>query len=44
MKKAQILVVLMAVWLAACGAAVEREPMGIRGFGSQEVNVEEISF
>ena len=40
----QKLVVLMALLLAACGTAVEREAMGTRSFGSQEANVEEIRF
>jgi pimeloyl-ACP methyl ester carboxylesterase len=44
MKRMQMLVVLMALLLAACGAAVEREEMGTRSYGSQEANVEEIRF
>lgn len=42
--KMLISVLLMALLLAACGRAVEREPMGTRSFGSQEANVEEIRF
>jgi pimeloyl-ACP methyl ester carboxylesterase len=42
--KVQMLVLLMAMLLAACGKAVEREAMGTRSFGSQEANVEEIRF
>jgi dipeptidyl aminopeptidase/acylaminoacyl peptidase len=34
----------MALLLAACGKAVEREAMGTRSFGSQEAGVEEIRF
>ena len=44
MKKMQILLLLMALLLAACGKAVEREAVGTRSYGSQEANVEEISF
>jgi pimeloyl-ACP methyl ester carboxylesterase len=44
LKKMQMLVVLMALLLAACGTAVEREAVGTRSFGSQEANVEEIKF
>jgi pimeloyl-ACP methyl ester carboxylesterase len=44
MRKVQILVLLMAMLLAACGKAVEREAMGTRSYGSQEANVEEIRF
>jgi hypothetical protein len=43
-KKMALLSALMALLLAACGKAVEREPMGTRSFGSQEASVEEISF
>jgi pimeloyl-ACP methyl ester carboxylesterase len=39
-----IIIVLMTLLLAACGAAVEREAVGTRSFGSQEANVEEIKF
>jgi pimeloyl-ACP methyl ester carboxylesterase len=44
MKKTQILVVLMALFLVACETTVEREAVGSRSFGSQEANVEEIRF
>jgi hypothetical protein len=44
MKKMVFLSALMALLLAACGKAVEREPMGTHSFGSQEANVEEIRF
>ena len=44
MKEKQILVVLMALFLAACGAAVERESKANRSFGSQEASMEEIRF
>lgn len=43
-KKMQVLVLMMALILTACGTAVEREAMGTRSFGSQEANVEEIRF
>jgi pimeloyl-ACP methyl ester carboxylesterase len=44
MKKLVILSALVALLVAACGAAVEREPQGTRSFGSQEASVEEIRF
>jgi pimeloyl-ACP methyl ester carboxylesterase len=44
MKKMQMPVMLMALLLAACGTAVEREDVGTRSFGSQEASVEEIRF
>jgi pimeloyl-ACP methyl ester carboxylesterase len=44
LKKMQMLVVLMALLLAACGTAVEREAVGERTIGGQEVQVEEIQF
>ena len=42
MTKLQIMVVLISMLLAACGTAVQREPVGSETFGSQEANVEEI--
>ena len=44
MKKMQILIVLVALLLTACGTAVKREPVGKQRFGTQETSVEEISF
>jgi pimeloyl-ACP methyl ester carboxylesterase len=44
MKKLQITIVLISMLLTACGAAVQRESLGSESFGSQEANVEEISF
>lgn len=44
MKTMQAVVVLMALLLAACGTRVERESIGKRNFGSQEADVEVISF
>jgi dipeptidyl aminopeptidase/acylaminoacyl peptidase len=44
MLKRAIVVLLLVLLLAACGTAVEREPMGTRSFGSQEASVEEVRF
>ena len=44
MKKMQILVLLMALLLSACGKSVTIEPLGERTFGEQEARVEEIRF
>jgi pimeloyl-ACP methyl ester carboxylesterase len=43
-KITQIFVGLIALLLAACGTAVEREPMRNRIYGSQEAEIEEIRF
>ena len=44
MKRFSLLISLLVLFLTACGAAVEREPVGNRSFGSQEASVEEIRF
>ena len=44
MNKFQITVVILSMLLTACGAAVQRQPMGSQSFGSQEADVEEIKF
>jgi len=38
--KMQILVVLVALLLTACGTAVKRDPVGTHSFGTQEASVE----
>ncbi|KPJ88330.1 MAG: hypothetical protein AMJ53_17010 [Gammaproteobacteria bacterium SG8_11] len=42
--KMQMLVVLIALLLTACGTSVEFESIGTSSFGSQEANVEEVRF
>jgi pimeloyl-ACP methyl ester carboxylesterase len=44
MLKRVIVLFLLVLLLAACGAAVERKDIGIRSFGSQEASVEEVRF
>jgi dipeptidyl aminopeptidase/acylaminoacyl peptidase len=44
MLKRMIVLVLLALLLAACGTAVDREAIGNRSYGEQEAYVEEITF